>query len=81
MNERVRIVIVCGAAAFTSGCRSDCSPASLPKYCPFDATIGPPGPSVAIRSHIEKSSSGAVGAHACQAATTAAASLQFQVAR
>ena len=52
-----------------------------PKYWPFDATIGPPAPSVAIRSHIENSSSGAVGAHACQAATILAASLQFHVAR
>src|SRR2546428_9933655 len=79
-NDRVRIVIVCGAAALTSGCSSDGSPASLPKYWPFDATMGPPGPSVAIRSHIENSSSGAFGAHACQAATIFAASLQLQVA-
>src|SRR5207253_6280695 len=80
-NDRVRIIMVCGVAALTSGCSSDCNPLSLPKYWPFDATIGPPGPSVAIRSHIENSSSGAFGAQACQAATILAASLQLQVAR
>ena len=43
MNERVRMIIVWGDAALTSGERSICRPASLPKYWPFDATIGPPG--------------------------------------
>src|SRR5437773_731116 len=57
-------MLSCGAA-LTSGCSSDCNPLSLPKYWPFDPTIGPPGPSVAIRSHIENSSSGAFGAQAC----------------